>query len=66
LWRAIYLSKLPRIEKKLRVVLDWMLDLIFSKDLVQFQTVRGQAPAAIATTPPATQMIAEPVASSMG
>ena len=66
LWRAIYLSKLPRIEKKLRVVLDWMLDLIFSKDLVQFQTVRGQAPAAIATTPPATQMIAEPMASSMG
>src|SRR5215831_9794081 len=65
LWRAIYLSKLPRIEKKLRVVLDWMLDLIFSKDLVQFQTVRGQAPAAIATTPPATQMIAAPVASSM-
>ena len=65
LWRAIYLSKLPRIEKKLRVVLDWMLDLIFSKDLVQFQTVRGQAPAAIATTLPATQMIAAPVASSM-
>ena len=65
LWRAIYLSKLPRIEKKLRVVLDWMLDLIFSKDLVQFQTVRGQAPAAIATTQPAAQMVPEPVASSM-
>lgn len=47
LWRAIYLSKLPRIEKKVRVVLDWLLDLVFSKDLVQFQTVRGQAPAAI-------------------
>ncbi len=46
LWRAIYLSKLPRIEKKVRVVLDWMLDLLFSKDLVQLQTARGQAPAA--------------------
>jgi NADH dehydrogenase len=45
LWRAIYLSKLPRIEKKLRVVLDWLLNLVFSKDMVQFQTVRGQAPA---------------------
>jgi len=66
LWRAIYLSKLPRIEKKLRVVLDWMLDLIFSKDLVQFQTLRGQAPAAIATTQPAAQMVPEPIASSMG
>jgi NADH dehydrogenase len=41
LWRTIYLSKLPRFEKKLRAAIDWTLDLIFSKDLVQFQTVRG-------------------------
>lgn len=41
LWRTIYLSKLPRFEKKLRVALDWTLDLIFSKDLVQFITVRA-------------------------
>jgi hypothetical protein len=26
------------LEKKLRVALDWTLDLIFSKDLVQFTT----------------------------
>jgi hypothetical protein len=32
--------KLPRFEKKVRVALDWTLDLIFSKDLVQFMTVR--------------------------
>jgi NADH:ubiquinone reductase (H+-translocating) len=36
LWRTIYLGKLPRFEKKLRVALDWTLDLLFSKDLVQF------------------------------
>ena len=41
LWRTIYLSKLPRFEKQLRVALDWTLDLIFSKDLVQFQTLRA-------------------------
>ena len=41
LWRTIYLSKLPRFEKKLRVALDWTLDLIFSKDLVQFMTLRA-------------------------
>jgi NADH dehydrogenase len=40
LWRTIYLSKLPRTEKKLRVALDWTLDLFFPKDLVQFLTVR--------------------------
>jgi NADH:ubiquinone reductase (H+-translocating) len=32
LWRTIYLSKLPRLEKKIRVALDWTLDLCFSKD----------------------------------
>jgi NADH dehydrogenase len=59
LWRTIYLSKLPRIEKKVRVVLDWMLDLLFSKDLVQFQTVRGQAPASIAVAQPTGELVAE-------
>jgi NADH dehydrogenase len=41
LWRTIYLSKLPRLEKKLRVALDWTLDLLFTKDLVQFATARA-------------------------
>lgn len=36
MWRTIYLSKLPRFEKKLRVAIDWTLDILFSKDLVQF------------------------------
>ncbi len=42
LWRTIYLSKLPRFEKKLRVALDWTLDLLFTKDLVQFETFRAR------------------------
>jgi len=29
LWRTIYLLKLPRFEKKVRVALDWTLDLFF-------------------------------------
>lgn len=41
LWRSIYLMKLPRLEKQVRVALDWTLDLIFSKDLVQFLTLRA-------------------------
>jgi len=43
LWRTIYLSKLPRFEKKCRVAIDWTLDLIFAKDFVQFLTVRAPA-----------------------
>ena len=41
LWRTIYLSKLPRLEKKVRVALDWTLDLFFSKDLVHFMILRS-------------------------
>ncbi|MFL6208308.1 MAG: NAD(P)/FAD-dependent oxidoreductase [Pyrinomonadaceae bacterium] len=43
LWRSIYLSKLPRFEKKVRVALDWTLDLLFTKDIVQFLTERAEA-----------------------
>ena len=43
MWRTIYLMKLPRFEKKLRVALDWTLDLFFSKDLVQFSTPTARA-----------------------
>lgn len=42
LWRTVYLAKLPRLERKVRVVLDWTLDLVFSKDLVQLKV--RQAP----------------------
>ena len=43
MWRTVYLGKLPRFEKKLRVALDWTLDLIFAKDLVQFETLRARS-----------------------
>ena len=33
LWRTIYLAKLPRFERKLRVVIDWTLNLFFPRDL---------------------------------
>jgi len=38
LWRTIYLSKLPRFEKKVRVAMNWTLDLFFRKDFVQYLT----------------------------
>src|SRR5260370_5874535 len=43
IWRTIYLSKLPRIEKKLRVALDWTLDLFFAKDFVQYAHERSRS-----------------------
>jgi NADH:ubiquinone reductase (H+-translocating) len=41
LWRTIYLGKLPGLQKKVRIAIDWTLDLIFSKDLVQLPTLRS-------------------------
>lgn len=34
LWRTIYLFKLPGLERKLRVAMDWTLDLFFRRDIV--------------------------------
>jgi len=41
LWRGIYLAKLPRFEKKLRVALRWGLELLFAKDIAQYVTLGG-------------------------
>jgi NADH dehydrogenase len=40
LWRSVYLMKLPRLEKKLRVGLQWALDVVFERDLGQYVTLR--------------------------
>jgi NADH dehydrogenase len=48
LWRTIYLAKLPRFERKTRVAIDWALDLLFSKDLVQCPIGRGPSLASAA------------------
>lgn len=33
LWRTIYLSKLPGLDRKLRIMIDWTLDLFFPRDI---------------------------------
>jgi NADH dehydrogenase len=35
MWRAIYLSKLPGLERKVRVLMDWVIELFFPRDIVQ-------------------------------
>ena len=34
MWRGVYLGKLPGIEKKVRVLIDWIVDLAFPRDIV--------------------------------
>lgn len=35
MWRGIYLSKLPNLERKIRVATDWVVELFFPRDIVQ-------------------------------
>jgi NADH dehydrogenase len=58
LWRTIYLLKLPRAEKKLRVALDWTLDVFFSKDFVQYLHQRSP----VVARSPAANSDAHPIA----
>jgi NADH:ubiquinone reductase (H+-translocating) len=40
LWRTVYLAKLPRLAKKLRVMMDWTLDLFFGREIERTLTPR--------------------------
>lgn len=42
LWRGIYLSKLPSLERKVRVVFDWVVELFFPRDIVQTFELGGR------------------------
>ena len=35
MWRGVYVSKLPGLERKVRVLLDWTVELFFPRDIVQ-------------------------------
>src|ERR1700761_2058620 len=43
LWRGVYLSKLPTLERKVRVLTDWTLELFFPRDIVQSIEFNGSS-----------------------
>jgi NADH:ubiquinone reductase (H+-translocating) len=42
LYRTYYLLQLPRLERKLKVMLDWTLELLFARDIVQLDVIRTE------------------------
>ncbi len=38
IWRFYYLSTLPTMQKKLRVMVDWLIDLLFKRDVTRLKT----------------------------
>ena len=51
MWRGIYLFKLPGLERKVRVLVDWTIELFFPRDIVQTTEVGPPAPARSAPAP---------------
>lgn len=41
IWRTYYLYRLPRLEKRVRVAVDWAVDLVFGRDISQIQTYQS-------------------------
>ncbi len=40
LWRTIYLSKIPRLDKKVRIIMDWTIDFFFDRDISRLKVMR--------------------------
>jgi NADH:ubiquinone reductase (H+-translocating) len=41
LWRTVYLLKMPGLERKVRIALDWTLDLFFPRDIVYLRSLHA-------------------------
>jgi NADH dehydrogenase len=42
IWRGIYVSKLPGLERKVRVLMAWTLELFFPRDIIQTIELGGK------------------------
>ena len=43
-WRSYYLLNLPTVEKKLRVMVDWFIDLFFKRDVTRLKSTTVEPP----------------------
>ncbi|HMK59277.1 MAG TPA: NAD(P)/FAD-dependent oxidoreductase, partial [Nitrososphaeraceae archaeon] len=43
-WRSYYLLNLPTVEKKLRVMVDWFIDLFFKRDVTRLKSTTEEPP----------------------
>jgi NADH dehydrogenase len=71
-WRSVYLMKLPRLAKKVRVMVSWTLDLFFGQEIEQMITIRdieelsGQLARVRARTKQARSTIEAPALANSG
>jgi NADH dehydrogenase len=44
IWRTVYLRKIPKLNKRLRILLDWTADLLFDRDISRLKIIRKDQP----------------------
>jgi len=44
IWRTVYLRKVPKFNKRLRIFLDWTADLLFDRDISRLKIIRKDQP----------------------
>jgi len=42
IWRNVYLSKIPTLDKKIRIFLDWTIDLFFDRDISRLKLMKRE------------------------
>jgi len=63
LWRGIYLMKLPGLERKVRVLVDWTVELFFPRDIVQTIDFAEQREGSVSSAAPQQERTERKVAS---
>jgi NADH dehydrogenase len=54
-WRSYYLLNLPTVEKKLRVMVDWFIDLFFKRDVTRLKTPMEETSVKLNTSEPSSK-----------
>ena len=49
LWRSYYLSRLPGLDRKLRVAFDWTLEMLFPRDIAELRVYSREAQSSAAS-----------------
>jgi len=59
-WRSYYLLNLPTVEKKLRVMVDWFIDLFFKRDVTRLKTPMEETSVKLNTSEPSSKSKTQP------
>jgi NADH dehydrogenase len=59
-WRSYYLLNLPTVGKKLRVMVDWFIDLFFKRDVTRLKTPMEETSVKLNTSEPSSTSKTQP------